>query len=735
MTCEGITTNNYICSDSNNDTYKINTNNIPSNTNKYVNIDVINSEISLFPQSSNHYLIADGKAHCSQRWEDWFCIGNYHNNNRVNKSPNTETMAVGVCYKPCPAEYNIGKNTKCYKYISENDLIYNPLAIIAIFGTVLNRDSICNRGSYLNDLYRVNNNDIFIKEQYINKLLIRNDTYIKNTLIKNPPPLKPIDEDIKTDKINPTNQEIFLLQIIEIFLTNNNNINSIRNINNNIKTAADTFIEKYNIINIENNNDNKNDLLYKIKNYRFNINILNTIYGEDKNKKSKFINIISYAYNIAHSIFYDVNDNSYSNENVNKNITALLVQKNIDPKIYSIIILIFKNACYNCFNYNFELFKNYLGNWNDNSKILRIIIKKSGNQYNLTSRTFSVSDKYFKFFDKIDLTDKGIVLNKSKYTISYYNNLKFYDHYLLSEYSDNTRYIIQLLIIFGILFCIILFICFLYFILIQKISFLKSLGLEKPLIYYFVYYINYVHLFYKWITFNILRIMSNYIYWSICYIGKYKLNIINVIVNILNICILIYLVIYIITSIIELFKIDYIKLLANINYGGKGGDTTTSIVNHKLNSTIFYHLFMIYLISIFLYAAYLIRYSRNSSEYDIISNSDADDVITKNYLNNLLLSEYASNMLSNFNFIYTSDELSKVSKSTIVSYNYEEITPVKPDTDTIHDISSLNTLITPVVAAVIAPAVVQDVASDNVLPDPINQVPGQVPPNIGYGSA
>jgi hypothetical protein len=196
MNCEGITTNNYICSDSNNDiiTYKINNNNIQSNTNNYVNIDINKNEISLYPQSSNHYLIADEKAHCSQRWEDWFCIGNYHNNNRVNKSPNTETMAVGVCYKPCPAEYNIGKTSKCYKYTSENDLIYNPLAIIAIFGTVLDRESICIRGSYLNDLYRVNNNYIFIKDKYINELLKRNDTYNQNIGRR--------DSIIKQDPIN-----------------------------------------------------------------------------------------------------------------------------------------------------------------------------------------------------------------------------------------------------------------------------------------------------------------------------------------------------------------------------------------------------------------------------------------------------------------------------------------------------------------------------------------------------
>jgi hypothetical protein len=140
--------------------------------------------------------------------------------------------------------------------------------------------------------------------------------------------------------------------------------------------------------------------------------------------------------------------------------------------------------------------------------------------------------------------------------------------------------------------------------------------------------------------------------------------------NILNICILIYLVSYLFTSIIELFKIDYMTLLANINYDGKGGDSVKSIVDHKLNSSIFYYLLCIYLISIYIYSAYLIRYSKTFSEYDIISNFDADETITNNYVSNLILSEYASNMHSNFDSSYTNKEFAKASK-VVMSYHYD----------------------------------------------------------------
>ena len=204
---------------------------------------------------------------------------------------------------------------------------------------------------------------------------------------------------------------------------------------------------------------------------------------------------------------------------------------------------------------------------------------------------------YFKICANINFNDNRDSLQLSKFTITYYNNIVFYDHHLLSEYSDNTKYIIQLLIIFSVVFGIILFICFAYLVCLHIHRLFWS---KKPIINYIIYYINYVHLFYKWLTFNLLKNISQG-YLFICKLCKYKWNITSVVMNILNICILIYLVSYLFTSIIDLLSIDYINLIANINYDGKGGDTTMSIVNHKTNSTIFYYLLCIYLISIYIY--------------------------------------------------------------------------------------------------------------------------------------
>ena len=81
------------------------------------------------PSSSNHYFYADEKAHCSETWQDWFCIPNYHNNNKVNKYPFTKTMSVGVCYDYCAKGSNgkymtIKNKTNCEVYDDEDEVLH-----------------------------------------------------------------------------------------------------------------------------------------------------------------------------------------------------------------------------------------------------------------------------------------------------------------------------------------------------------------------------------------------------------------------------------------------------------------------------------------------------------------------------------------------------------------------------------------------------------------------------------
>jgi hypothetical protein len=83
---------------------------------------------------------------CEERWHDWFCIPNYHLNNRWYNELPTElstTKSVGKCFKPCnfgylPADENKAKcilkkqyNGGQYKY----DFDYTPIALVCLIGT------------------------------------------------------------------------------------------------------------------------------------------------------------------------------------------------------------------------------------------------------------------------------------------------------------------------------------------------------------------------------------------------------------------------------------------------------------------------------------------------------------------------------------------------------------------------------------------------------------------------
>jgi hypothetical protein len=83
---------------------------------------------------------------CEERWHDWFCIPNYHLNNRWYNEVPTElstSKSIGNCFKPCqfgylPADENKAKcilkkqyNGGQYKY----DFDYNPIALVCLLGT------------------------------------------------------------------------------------------------------------------------------------------------------------------------------------------------------------------------------------------------------------------------------------------------------------------------------------------------------------------------------------------------------------------------------------------------------------------------------------------------------------------------------------------------------------------------------------------------------------------------
>jgi hypothetical protein len=645
MTCvTTVTTNKYICKDSNNN--YIFGDRLPTPI-KHISKDTAKKEISLTTDSSNHYFTMDEKAHCSEKWQDWFCIQNYHNGNGVNKYPNTKTLSVGVCYNSCPKGYiksANSKSNKCIIYYNDDDLIYNPLAIIAMLGTLLKNkddktktltipkyttinDTIGIRGSYLNDLYRLN-----IKEG--TSISIADIEYINGT----------IPEE------HPKQQKLLLKIIQHLVAKDNNTINAIkRDIENTSKELYDIYITR-----LKGDEEEKDRLLNRIKNYVFDMEKLKKLYDKNKNnnQNQRFQNIILYTYNIMRFVFYDnVADttNPYESEKINTYIGELLDYNSLakgDEEGKSFLIKIFKYACYNCFNVNFEIFDKY--------------IKKNGITANteicIINNTPIYTKKQRKDFVKFEMKDETDFLESSIdplfiYKYPYYNDISFYDHQLLHEYSENTQYVTKILIILGVILGLIAAVCLFYY-LFRKISYLTGIDMIKKVINF----VNYCFLFYNSGTFALIKLFAFVYYYLIYNWGKTSYTIVSVFFKILNISILIVLTVIAFILILELLNMDYVSLLKKMNYLNNTDRGDVEIEDGKMLNLIKY-VVSLYLIGVYMYCIYIIRFSINEDEYNILGNVDTPGEIGVRYIDTLLLKKYIKNITSSFNFMFTTDEM------------------------------------------------------------------------------
>lgn len=614
----------YICKEGN--TNKINPEKLK--TTQYINVE--NEEISLTLPSitSNHYLQTDEKAHCKGKWQDWFCIHNYHNNNNINNYPDTKTMSIGVCYNYCELRKQpntgetITKYNKCTEYYDENDLIYNPLALIAILGTHFNKNidtfqkkmpqydhiekTIGIRGSYLNDLYRVNKNDEFIKFGKISE----------------------INSSVKT---NENNQDKLLFNIIKYIVENNNYI--IDEIKEDIRKACNNINNLY-LKKIKGRPEQKNIFLSKIKNYVFDIEKLEKLYGKDKNSILKFINIIAYSHNIMRLVCYE-NKTLLTYDKIKLNITLMLTINNVNSDFIQNIdnvVDIFTAACYNCFNVNYDVFYNYmLGKTTSDTILIRIDDNNNNN---------TKFDK--NLFIKCGIEDAFFVKEKTvpyKYDLIYYNDVPYYDHKVLSEYGDNIKYIDKILL------------CLLGFFIGVIIIFLSYWGLFALKYYFpqlnivdrFIYLINFSHLFYKRLTLALLN-LSCRVFYNFVSTFRSKYNFLSLLYKIINIIIIISLIFYLLTICTELLNIDYVKLLKNINYSNftvkdASSEEKISYIN------IPYNILIIYIILIYIYSTYIIKYSLEDSQFDIIANIDSEDTTSSDFIDYLLLSNHINELL------------------------------------------------------------------------------------------
>ena len=604
-------------------------------------IDTIDNEISLTPSSSNHYFYADEKAHCSETWQDWFCIPNYHNNNKVNKYPFTKTMSVGVCYDYCAKGSNgkymtIKNKTKCEVYDDEDDLIYNPLAIIAMIGTPFkdNVDKLPElttlkyigfRGSYLNDLYRVNKNDVFITDAIINK--IKDDSEKSKSQIV-------LDAD-------DNYQDKLLANIIKGLRQKNEDGNPNNNTILRIKKDINDAIKKLKEFYFDSKTKEKKEIFFnKIQNYVFDIDKLENAYGKDKNGNAKFINIIAYAYNIMYFVLYDVSKNPptiYTITERNKRIKYLINLHNIvgiTSDNENDLIRMFHLACYNCFNVNFDNFKTYIDNNSYDDILLRIeIIKDSA-----THTQIKLNDSLIKAIIDVDelatSTDK-----ETKYNLSYY--IKQYDHSILAEYGDNNANVTRIIAVFGMLGAFLFIICFIYGLLVLSGSHNEAIA-----------FYNFSFLYYKLVTFGILRISCVIYYYLLSRLSKY--TILSILFKIFNIVFVIFLLGYLYKIITELVSIDYIALLNKNNIFNL---SEISPEDRAIYTDIVIYIFITYMIYIYIYSVYIIRYSLSESKFDIMTNIDADDKTALEFVENVLVSNYTSDLISIFNALNNTTNL------------------------------------------------------------------------------
>jgi hypothetical protein len=642
--CEGLTTSNYICMESGGGSgggYTINTNKLKADDNS-IAINDEKTEISLTGNTSNHYFYADEKAHCYEKWEDWFCVPNYHNDNKTNKYPETETMSVGLCYSACPAGYTQSKIDKCIVYDDEEDLLYNPLAIIAMFGTNLYfntnskvkianyneiMDTVGIRGSYLNDLYRVNNNNEFIPRPLI---------------------LNIYDNDKTQKLLGISKQECIIIDIIKKFVRNEGS-GTILAIKANIKKATEVFVKKY-VDALKFSKVNQSKLLAKIKDYSFDIGKLDKIFGVDKCKTSRLKNVISYCFDISRAIFY-----TGDHTTIDKNIRDLFQfneytsggAATFDEKAQEAVIKIFKCACYNCFNVNYDTFNTYLSEkfGEDNDKVPYYIHRDKLAEYTYPSG-FS---KLEVDMDKLE-TVSSI---REDFVIPYYNNISFYDHQLLGEYSENTQSVVYIILILAIFIAIIVGIWFFYIVLLY---FSTEKGVN---ISYISNFVNYCIMFYNMITYYLVIFVSYYYYSLLCKYSRSSYIIINLFFKFLNLFIIFLVASYLLVIILELLNMNLFSMLSKMNFDGGTIIADNEWEKHKAFYNYMLHL---YLIGIYVYSMYITRYSLTDKEFDILTNVDAQEVHSANQINNLLLQKYAGNTLAAFDAVYSSEELKEATE-------------------------------------------------------------------------
>lgn len=116
---------------------------LPDNTRYKIEF---NSSNTILLPDTEIYFRNSKKSFCQERWNDWFCIPNYHLNNRwYNDLPDDllASKSVGNCLMPCdigyvPSETDPMKCILKSEYLGgiyAHDFDYTPIALICLLGT------------------------------------------------------------------------------------------------------------------------------------------------------------------------------------------------------------------------------------------------------------------------------------------------------------------------------------------------------------------------------------------------------------------------------------------------------------------------------------------------------------------------------------------------------------------------------------------------------------------------
>jgi hypothetical protein len=330
-------------------------------------------------------------------------------------------------------------------------------------------------------------------------------------------------------------------------------------------------------------------------------------------------------------LFYKEDGNIRTKDERNKKLNTLIGYHSagMTDNDKNDLIKMFQYACYNCFNVNFDNFKTYIDNNPYDNIVLRRDIIKDGNTHT-TKRLDTKADGTFKKL-VIDIEElaKGTA-KTTNYDLSYY--IKYYDHSIFAEYGGQEKNLLNILIMFAV-FCVGLLSIVLFYLVLVK------LGLHNPMISFF----NFSFLFYKLGTFGILRYSCIIYYYLLSRLSKY--TILSILFKIFNIVFIIYLLGYLYKIITELISIDYITLLKETEYDKL---SELSHENRALYTDIALYIFITYLIYIYIYSVYIIRYSLSESKFDIMTNIDADDKTALEFVENVLVSNYTSELVDIF---------------------------------------------------------------------------------------